>query len=902
MPTILDLDSQRREVVLDSSSFSSSPSPLSNSSTSDGSEATYYNPGSSLGQLSYDMNQMLQLQNAQKPHLKIVHQPMDKFRFRYKSEMHGSHGSLMAATNDKSKKLYPTVQLCGFRGEAIIRCSLYQTDSDRPMPHSHKLVVRNGDEDREDPHDVIVSTSTGFHAEFRGMGIIHTAKKYIAEELFKKLKTCKEAERGADLTFRDEERLKDTATREEKNMNLNQVCLCFQAFVKDDTGQLKTLCEPVFSATINNMKSAQTGELKIVRMSSAASSVNGGDEVFLFVEKVNRKNIKVRFFEEDESGQCIWSAYGNFTEIDVHHQYGIVLTTPEYHKKDIRTQKDVKIQLERPSDGDRSDSLPFTYTPCLDIMAPRKRPRPNDSFNSTDIPMTVNQLEQMPRISVEYNIDETLNQLLNDADNDPILQELSISADFAKHFERNSDEYKIMYTDISMLDCAGPSNAALLCKDSQTPPKGHLITQGGWKEESYPPRVNRNNEATYEKILSLTRMYGSSAPFKMEQILHQLLTEPKKTGEGEDLLHWAIKQNGGKVKNILEIIHKFNLNDFLNNVNERGENCLHVACDLDKVEFIRPLINLGADPNARDINGNTPLHVAVAERRHMCMARILDRANYTSKSKELNINLSNHQSMTALHLAVKNQDLEAVKRLVEANASVKIAEYRHGNSILHIAVVEGAVDIVRFLLVKTRINVNQTNSAGYTPLQMACACTESADSKAIVKLLLEHKADPMMTNEHNIKISQDEELAAIEDEADMDRAKNSFELAQNKPEILAVLQEFHNMPLVEVKEEMVDIKTEPTSKSSLLDDICLAKICDIFNANGLWKQLAMVLEQSSQISICERSSNPTKTLFNAIEMHGSSLDDLMTAFDYLKVGNAITCLNEMIGRNYYQAM
>lgn len=121
------------------------------------------------------------------------------------------------------------------------------------MPHSHKLVVRNGDEDREDPHDVVVSPTIGFHAEFRGMGIIHTAKKNIAEELFKKLKTSREAERGEDLTAREEAQVREKAMKEEKNMNLNTVRLCFQCFVKDASGQLRELCKPVYSQAINNM-------------------------------------------------------------------------------------------------------------------------------------------------------------------------------------------------------------------------------------------------------------------------------------------------------------------------------------------------------------------------------------------------------------------------------------------------------------------------------------------------------------------------------------------------------------------------------------------------------------------------------------------------------------------------
>lgn len=91
-----------------------------------------------------------------------------------------------------------------------------------------------------------------YAAEFRGMGIIHTAKKNIAEELYRKLKACEEA-KGIELSERDDRKLRDKATKEEKNMNLNQVRLCFEAYAKDSMGHLVQICDRIFSTPINNM-------------------------------------------------------------------------------------------------------------------------------------------------------------------------------------------------------------------------------------------------------------------------------------------------------------------------------------------------------------------------------------------------------------------------------------------------------------------------------------------------------------------------------------------------------------------------------------------------------------------------------------------------------------------------
>lgn len=122
------------------------------------------------------------------PYLEIVEQPSEKpFRFRYSSEMHGeicwifdepwsltmsivgTHGSLMGAHTERSKRTYPTVVLRNFNfaSKALIRCTLYQVHdegSSKRSPHSHKLVKRRNDVDKSDPHGIEVSNESEFTA------------------------------------------------------------------------------------------------------------------------------------------------------------------------------------------------------------------------------------------------------------------------------------------------------------------------------------------------------------------------------------------------------------------------------------------------------------------------------------------------------------------------------------------------------------------------------------------------------------------------------------------------------------------------------------------------------------------------------------------------------------------
>lgn len=89
----------------------------------------------------------------------------------------------------------------------------------------------------------------------------------------------------------------------------------------------------------------------------------GGDEVYLLCEKVNKKEIRVRFFELDPDGNQQWEAFGHFNESDVHHQVAIVFRTPPYRDQNILKPAQVFLQLYRQRDGEFSEPRTFIYKP-----------------------------------------------------------------------------------------------------------------------------------------------------------------------------------------------------------------------------------------------------------------------------------------------------------------------------------------------------------------------------------------------------------------------------------------------------------------------------------------------------------------------------------------------------------
>lgn len=176
-------------------------------------------------------------------YLEIVEQPKGQIRFRYES----GHGKLTGQQEDT----FPTVCLRNFNGEASILCSLYQMEKPNGMqcPHPHSLIVRDGDVQKDDPHEVIVSQDRGYQAIFQGMSILHKKRGNFEDELFKKIVTKSEYECGHESTQEQLYFLRERAKMQAANVDPNQAVLCFEAY-RWNNGQRVRLCEPVLSTPI----------------------------------------------------------------------------------------------------------------------------------------------------------------------------------------------------------------------------------------------------------------------------------------------------------------------------------------------------------------------------------------------------------------------------------------------------------------------------------------------------------------------------------------------------------------------------------------------------------------------------------------------------------------------------
>uniref|UniRef100_A0A673AWY8 RHD domain-containing protein n=1 Tax=Sphaeramia orbicularis TaxID=375764 RepID=A0A673AWY8_9TELE len=316
------------------------------------------------------------------------------FRFRYGCEG-PSHGGLPGASSEKNRKTYPTVKVCNYQGPARVVVQLVTALTSLPQLHAHSLVGKQCDKgiciaDLQ-PKDSTIS--------FPNLGILHVTKKNVAKtleermiEAFRMGYNCGvaihheidslqgEVRVPRELTDHQRNVISTTAALQAKEMDLSVVRLMFTAFLPDSDGGFSRRLEPVVSEPIYDSKAPNASNLKIVRMDRTAGCVTGGEEVYLLCDKVQKDDIQVRFYEEDDAG-LTWEALGDFSPTDVHRQFAIVFKTPKYRDQNLQKPTSVFVQLKRKSDNETSEPKPFTYHPQIidkeEVQRKRQKTLPN---------------------------------------------------------------------------------------------------------------------------------------------------------------------------------------------------------------------------------------------------------------------------------------------------------------------------------------------------------------------------------------------------------------------------------------------------------------------------------------------------------------------------------------------
>lgn len=205
--------------------------------------------------------------------------------------------------------------------------------------------------------------------------------------------------------------------------------------------------------------------------------------------------------------------------------------------------------------------------------------------------------------------------------------------------------------------------------------------------------------------------WSSASPSQVEQV------NPRtKDMSGRTALHWAAARSNN-VK-VIQMLLKSGAN--VNAQDGMGYTPLHTAVEGSKSDkkILQTLLKAGAKINATGMGDDTPLHMAAAKNEPWVLKLLLQAG--------ANPNAGDFDNMTPLHTAAfGNSDIEVLKVLIAAgsdvNASGKTAKraQQAAYTPLHAAAKGSRTPEVIFTLVNAGANVEARNRDGYTPLHVA---------------------------------------------------------------------------------------------------------------------------------------------------------------------------------------
>lgn len=203
------------------------------------------------------------------------------------------------------------------------------------------------------------------------------------------------------------------------------------------------------------------------------------------------------------------------------------------------------------------------------------------------------------------------------------------------------------------------------------------------------------------------------------------------------LVHVAVKSKNVDVIN--HILKSFNKYDAINVRDVDGNTPLDIAIVNDDVSMVELLSQFYMFKKYESVVDVNPLHVAV---KYNCKNAIQWLLNNVYDTDTRNDEYADSDDNSLLCLAVECGNIEMIQYLIDSDFNPD-HKNKKGDTILHIAAREGRKDVVQLLLCSNDnliSDVNVQNNAYITPLQIA-AESKSTDTVAIVSLLLEYGAD-----------------------------------------------------------------------------------------------------------------------------------------------------------------
>uniref|UniRef100_A0A8C0BPL6 Nuclear factor NF-kappa-B p105 subunit n=1 Tax=Buteo japonicus TaxID=224669 RepID=A0A8C0BPL6_9AVES len=822
----------------------------------------------------------------------IVQFPKRGFRFRYVCEG-PSHGGLPGASSEKNKKSYPQVKICNYVGPAKVIVQLV-TNGKYVHLHAHSLVGKFCEDGvctvNAGPKDMVVG--------FANLGILHVTKKKVFETLeTRMIDACKkgynpgllvhpelgylQAEGCGDrqLTEREREIIRQAAVQQTKEMDLSVVRLMFTAFLPDSNGSFTRKLDPVISDAIYDSKAPNASNLKIVRMDRTAGCVTGGEEIYLLCDKVQKDDIQIRFYEEDENGG-MWEGFGDFSPTDVHRQFAIVFKTPKYRDVNITKPASVFVQLRRKSDLETSEPKPFLYYPEIKDKEEVQRKRQ----------------KLMPNFSDGYGGGSgaggggMYGGGGGGAGSGFSYPSYGYSAFGGMHFHPgttksnagmkhgNSKNVVLATVELIIESLTGRNFLFLaftkcgVAKKTTELMKAKLCVADGLFLEKAMQLAKRHCNALFD--------YAVTGDVKMLLAVQRHLTVVQ-DDNGDNVLHLAIIHlHTELVKNLLEVMPDLNYNDIINMRNDLYQTPLHLAVITKQAEVVEDLLKAGADVSLLDRHGNSVLHLAATEGDEKILRLLL-------KHKRISpmVDLSNGEGLSAIHMVVIANSMACLKQLIAAGVNVNAQEQKSGRTALHLAVEQENIPLVGCLLLEGDADVDSTTYDGTTPLHIAAG----RGSTKLAAVLKAAGANPHVENFEplfdldDVKDDEDDDEGIVPGTTPLDMAASCevYDILNGKPYESAVVS----------KDLLTQGHLRELNESSKMQ---LYKLLELPDPKKNWSTLAQKLGLGILNNAFRLSPSPSKTLLDNYEVSGGTVQELIAALRQMDHTEAIEIIQKAL--------
>ncbi|XP_014193821.1 nuclear factor NF-kappa-B p105 subunit [Haplochromis burtoni] len=853
------------------------------------------------------------------PFLQIVEQPKQRgFRFRYGCEG-PSHGGLPGATSEKNRKTYPTVKICNYQGQARVVVQLVTALTPVPHLHAHSLVGKQCDK------GICIADlqSKDSTISFPNLGILHVTKKNVAKtleermiEAFKLGYNCGvsihpdidsvqgEVRVPREITEHHLSVIRNAASSQAKEMDLSVVRLMFTAFLPDSDGGFSRRLEPVVSEPIYDSKAPNASNLKIVRMDRTAGCVTGGEEVYLLCDKVQKDDIQVRFYEEDDSG-LTWEALGDFSPTDVHRQFAIVFKTPKYRDQNLQKPTSVFVQLKRKSDNETSEPKPFTYHPQIldkeEVQRKRQKTLPNfQDFSghgggglyrgggggpaagggpgSTGYP--------------GYQGFTTYNYGGGGGGGGGFSTGYSAGLGGGGGGIKHASQSGAADSDgdDNDPDDDSPSGAVLRAPARPEPVEvSERSEEGGVSVE---PEAEREFDAKEQLDQVISRLLEAIFQYSVTADSAYLLAPQRSLMAAQDVngdtgLHLAVLHNQQEaLKSLTQVVSALPGEEVLNMRNRLYQTPLHLAVITQQKEAVEALLLAGADPTLTDRHGNTVLHLAAQHEGEGMIQFLLQHREL----REL-LDQTNTAGLCAIHLAVLANQLFSLRELLEGGANAEVQERSCGRTALHLATETDNVSLAGCLLLEGNAKVDCCTFNGSTPLHIAAG----RGSVKLTALLMAAGADPQKENFEPLFFREEDEEESCEKESEEEEEDEGYIPGTTPFNMAATPQVWDLLNGKEYKPKTPQTTfVPPQGDLASLDTEVKQALCGTLESEGCWENLAHSLGLGILNTAFRLSPSPAKTLLDSYEVSGGTIRELLAALRSVGECRALSVLEEAL--------